>query len=78
MGRCISIHAPRGGSDQYPGYYQAADFISIHAPRGGSDGSDNADCYHAHAISIHAPRGGSDSKDAQFSLSIFGKNNKSW
>ena len=29
-------------------------------------------------ISIHAPRGGSDSKDAQFSLSIFGKNNKSW
>lgn len=31
-----------------------------------------------HSISIHAPRGGSDSKDAQFSLSIFGKNNKSW
>ena len=29
-------------------------------------------------ISIHAPRGGSDSKDAQFSLSIFGKSYKSF
>ncbi len=33
----ISIHAPRGGSDELVGFLQARFCISIHAPRGGSD-----------------------------------------
>ena len=33
----ISIHAPRGGSDSWCFFFQAATSISIHAPRGGSD-----------------------------------------
>ena len=38
----ISIHAPRGGSDVEPYYYQNQPLyqISIHAPRGGSDSKD--------------------------------------
>ena len=33
----ISIHAPRGGSDDAAGIATAYKEISIHAPRGGSD-----------------------------------------
>ena len=33
----ISIHAPRGGSDDYSSFDWCFDGISIHAPRGGSD-----------------------------------------
>ena len=35
--RKISIHAPRGGSDQTGGDIHTHTYISIHAPRGGSD-----------------------------------------
>ena len=34
----ISIHAPRGGSDNSIGFWSRCVKISIHAPRGGSDG----------------------------------------
>ena len=39
----ISIHAPRGGSDERRKYVINSPCISIHAPRGGSDqeGEDN-------------------------------------
>ena len=55
----ISIHAPRGGSDQSAPYKDYRLLISIHAPRGGSDRHRD---YRADpsCISIHAPRGGSD------------------
>ena len=33
----ISIHAPREGSDGYPGTIKLIERISIHAPREGSD-----------------------------------------
>ena len=33
----ISIHAPRGGSDEFTHHLKALVPISIHAPRGGSD-----------------------------------------
>ena len=56
----ISIHAPRGGSDQDDIFIDAVLQISIHAPRGGSDNTD-APYRLAATISIHAPRGGSDS-----------------
>ena len=55
----ISIHAPRGGSDQALSQWVHPYTISIHAPRGGSDDCKQYDrpvC----CISIHAPRGGSD------------------
>ena len=59
----ISIHAPRGGSDENavpaPENWQ----ISIHAPRGGSDSRQISDCC-CDLISIHAPRGGSDATAA--------------
>ena len=35
---CISIHAPRTGSDAPPGFQRPFKVISIHAPRTGSDG----------------------------------------
>ena len=41
----ISIHAPRGGSDDYSSAQALRAGISIHAPRGGSD----ADGNHAHS-----------------------------
>ena len=34
---CISIHAPRGGSDLGGAWDKQKSYISIHAPRGGSD-----------------------------------------
>ena len=55
----ISIHASRGGSDQYPVKSFFISYISIHASRGGSD----LQRYHKYflwQISIHASRGGSD------------------
>ena len=58
---CISIHAPRGGSDGPRRFYgQQANRISIHAPRGGSDWPDWCKLVGGLMISIHAPRGGSD------------------
>ena len=36
-GVMISIHAPRGGSDDAQARYNRLVDISIHAPRGGSD-----------------------------------------
>ena len=52
---CISIHAPRAGSDHYPVCRQSAPIeISIHAPRAGSDRTRR--CQRSTArISIHAP-----------------------
>jgi len=56
----ISIHAPRGGSDDLQrGQHRQHRRISIHAPRGGSDYLDRVP-QRAQGISIHAPRGGSD------------------
>ena len=60
----ISIHAPRGGSDQKGQNTPGAACISIHAPRGGSDPCISFIQF-LQLISIHAPRGGSDSKDYQ-------------
>ena len=34
---CISIHAPREGSDEIQDYLKGLVWISIHAPREGSD-----------------------------------------
>ena len=38
---CISIHAPRTGSDVLRAVHRARLAISIHAPRTGSDGGDD-------------------------------------
>ena len=57
----ISIHAPRGGSDQSAlEILEVKPDISIHAPRGGSDGFSAVALGQRIEISIHAPRGGSD------------------
>ena len=56
----ISIHAPRGGSDDNQTEQQKGFFISIHAPRGGSDDGFLETWVTDMQISIHAPRGGSD------------------
>ena len=57
----ISIHAPRGGSDQRLGVeFLRRLVISIHAPRGGSDHNLKTGGSSTWKISIHAPRGGSD------------------
>ena len=57
----ISIHAPRGGSDNIGDIATSgSDAISIHAPRGGSDNIGDIATSGSDAISIHAPRGGSD------------------
>ena len=56
---CISIHAPRTGSDAAGEAFFRHLPISIHAPRTGSDW--NADTpVNPAEISIHAPRTGSD------------------
>ena len=59
---CISIHAPRTGSDAIAGAQLDVLQISIHAPRTGSDFGRKPDCRFRH-ISIHAPRTGSDGAD---------------
>ena len=57
---CISIHAPRTGSDVAVQYLRAQTLtISIHAPRTGSDQNSRI-CQKSLRISIHAPRTGSD------------------
>ena len=57
---CISIHAPRTGSDVAVQYLRAQTLtISIHAPRTGSDPNSRI-CQKSLRISIHAPRTGSD------------------
>ena len=61
VGQCISIHAPRMGSDRAVRVaYQQVVGISIHAPRMGSDDLDGRAGLHSASISIHAPRMGSD------------------
>ena len=55
----ISIHAPRGGSDERDARGGTRYTISIHAPRGGSDLRQAFQLQKLY-ISIHAPRGGSD------------------
>ena len=56
---CISIHAPRAGSDHTAFVHGMQVPISIHAPRAGSD--EGAQCFRSRGlISIHAPRAGSD------------------
>ena len=55
----ISIHAPRTGSDLFPGVISCHQYISIHAPRTGSDLFPGVISCHQY-ISIHAPRTGSD------------------
>ena len=57
---CISIHAPRMGSDLRSRPTPAGSCISIHAPRMGSDAI-LINPASASRISIHAPRMGSDS-----------------
>ena len=63
IGRRISIHAPRTGSD---GSTRAVSplygGISIHAPRTGSDTHHGRNRHPRRDISIHAPRTGSDSE----------------
>ena len=57
---CISIHAPRTGSDS-PELMEVLKYgISIHAPRTGSDMNRVLVNAFAVRISIHAPRTGSD------------------
>ena len=56
---CISIHAPREGSDGTPAQVGHLEPISIHAPREGSDLAQYA-ARRPLPISIHAPREGSD------------------
>jgi len=57
---CISIHAPRAGSDPVvPAAVVRKFAISIHAPRAGSD-KYIAITERGTSISIHAPRAGSD------------------
>ena len=56
----ISIHAPRGGSDDILCSTKPIFKISIHAPRGGSDFPGGDPRSPQLGISIHAPRGGSD------------------
>ena len=56
---CISIHAPRTGSDFLSIAQYLCYLISIHAPRTGSDQVYNS-TFRCYCISIHAPRTGSD------------------
>ena len=64
---CISIHAPRTGSDfPLPARCQTQT-ISIHAPRTGSDDA-VPQLFRFRRISIHAPRTGSDSTYAGMGL----------
>ena len=58
---CISIHAPRMGSDPlHATPKHVRQLISIHAPRMGSDVRRHRIAAQAEEISIHAPRMGSD------------------
>ena len=70
---CISIHAPRTGSDAIAGAQLDVLQISIHAPRTGSDELVEK-LVAEYKISIHAPRTGSDRRkagnSAQQSISI--------
>ena len=60
--RCISIHAPREGSDAPVALVASCEVeISIHAPREGSDVY-SIRGWITIGISIHAPREGSDGK----------------
>ena len=60
---CISIHAPRTGSDVVCRECAVLRGISIHAPRTGSDPFATSESPGV-GISIHAPRTGSDEFDA--------------
>ena len=63
---CISIHAPRTGSDPMPEWrLDEIAWISIHAPRTGSDANDHV-YLSKDGISIHAPRTGSDNARESF------------
>ena len=55
----VSIHAPRGGSDDLGQPQVFSQGVSIHAPRGGSDAMIRFPLWDDF-VSIHAPRGGSD------------------
>ena len=57
---CISIHAPRTGSDSAGNADDGTAAISIHAPRTGSDCGGSGFLARVELISIHAPRTGSD------------------
>ena len=61
---CISIHAPRVGSDSRTGVDGFSTPISIHAPRVGSDDDFSAASVFD-GISIHAPRVGSDAEECR-------------
>ena len=73
---CISIHAPRTGSDRtLYRYLMLSYIISIHAPRTGSDCQPFQTPPTHQRISIHAPRTGSDVvvdafKPSRFLISI--------
>ena len=57
----ISIHAPRGGSDQMVAIVFLSLVISIHAPRGGSDKSTTSDVNHDFVFQSTLPVGGATS-----------------
>ena len=57
----ISIHAPRGGSDQVMQPYTRAEEFQSTLPVGGAT-INNSLSIMGEEISIHAPRGGSDSE----------------
>ena len=56
-GRIISIHAPRGGSDDAQARYNRLVDISIHAPRGGSDDYHAGHCGHGRHFNPRSPWG---------------------
>ena len=59
--RHISIHAPRGGSDQELIFYaQVKNGFQSTLPVGGATTNPTKRHHHTSKISIHAPRGGSD------------------
>ena len=59
---CISIHAPRGGSDySFALTFASSRKISIHAPRGGSDFLQGPGVYHWFVFQSTLPAGGATS-----------------
>lgn len=65
--KMISIHAPRGGSDEMDPGLVSGIYISIHAPRGGERLLHRQAIEVFFVISIHAPRRGSDSTAKAYS-----------
>ena len=73
---CISIHAPRGGSDAIEDHDIDRLKISIHAPRGGATQGVFSTLPRWN-ISIHAPRGGSDCLQSGYHKQFYNFNPRS-